>query len=130
MERTGVHMYKGIFWKTENGFLVIKVKCDRNGVGFEPAEYSSKSGENYNHKLEWKKLSRSVTGRKPYNWYPRGRVEIKNGKATVWLTPILNDEETVASIRSEFGLDTDGLKVTVRPDGSKHYEFRKGPNGW
>ena len=119
-------MYKGVFWKTENGFIAVKVKCDRDGVRLEPAEYSSKSGENFNHKLEWNKLPRSVTGGKPYNFYPRGRVEIKNGKATVWLTPALNDEETVSKIKSEFGFDGEELTVAVKPDNSKHYEYMKG----
>ncbi|MBQ6677840.1 MAG: hypothetical protein IJM71_07315 [Clostridia bacterium] len=119
-------MFKGVFWKTESGLVAVKVKCGSDGVGLEPAEYSSKSGENFNHKLEWNKLPQSVTGGKPYNWYPRGRVEIKGGKATVWLTPALNDEETVSIIKTEFDLDTDGLTVMVKPDNSKHYEYLRG----
>ena len=119
-------MYKGIFWKTENGFISVKVKSDHDGVGLEPMGYSSKSGENFNHKLEWNKLPRSVTGGKPFNFYPRGRVEIKGGKATVWLTPALNNEEQLSSIRSEFELDGDELEIVVKPDGSKHYDCRKG----
>ena len=97
-------MYKGIFWKTENGFISVKVKSDHDGVGLEPMGYSSKSGENFNHKLEWNKLPRSVTGGKPFNFYPRGRVEIKNGKATIWLNPSLNTPETIIQSITDLGV--------------------------
>lgn len=38
-------VYKGIFWcvPNEKRLITVKVKCDRNGVALEDADYSSKS---------------------------------------------------------------------------------------
>ena len=52
-------------------------KCNSDGMALEHVEYSSKSRNNFNHKAEWSKLPKSVTNGQPYNYYPRGRVEIK-----------------------------------------------------
>ena len=30
-----------------------------------------------------------ITKNKPYNYYPRGRVEIKNGKVSIYMNPVL-----------------------------------------
>lgn len=51
-------VYKGIFWyvPNEKKLITVKVKCDRNGVALEDVDYSSKSGENFNHKAEWAKF--------------------------------------------------------------------------
>ena len=76
-------MKKGIFWCDSFGrdsphLIVVSVKCDADGKSDRPIDFSSKSGQNFNHKAEWQKLSRSVTRGQPFNYYPRGRVEIKN----------------------------------------------------
>ncbi len=127
MKRFNVnHLYKGIFWYNpiEKKLIVKKVACDRNGIAVEEVEYSSKSGDNFNHKAEWAKLPRSITNGQPYNYYPRGRVEIKNGKATVYLNPILNDNPCVMDmINDEFGLNCKTLLPRFVPDGSEHYKY-------
>ena len=78
-----IQIYKGIFWynPTKKKLIVKKVACNSNGEAIEHVEYSSQSGNNFNHKAEWSKLPKSVTNGQPYNYYPRGRVEIKNNKA-------------------------------------------------
>lgn len=112
---------KGIFWYINKSIVSVGVSCDTNGQVEEICEYSSKSGENFNHKAEWDKMSKTVTENKPYNYYPRGRVEIKNGNATVWLNPSLDREEIIEKIKKEFGLDTDKIRVIIKPDNSLHY---------
>ena len=74
---------------TKKKLIVKKAKCNSDGVALEHVEYSSKSMSNFNHKAEWSKLPKSVTNGQPYNYYPRGRVEIKNNKAKVYLNPVL-----------------------------------------
>ena len=65
-------------------------------------------------------MPRSVTGGTPYNYYLRGRVEVKQSKATVYLNPQLNREDVKAQIEKEFGLK--GLScVCAKSDGSAHY---------
>ena len=66
-------------------FIIVAIPCDRNGVTNETVAFSAKSGESFNHKTEWSKLDKSITQGKPFNYYPRGRVEIRNGKATIFL---------------------------------------------
>ena len=93
-----MNTYKGIFWWIDDRLLCRKVHCDENGTPLETAEFTSKSGDNFNHKAEWEKLSKKITGGNPYNYYPRGRVEIKRGKATVYLNPVLNRREVTREI--------------------------------
>lgn len=118
-------LFKGIFWYIpgENKLISVKVKCDNNGIAVEPANYSSKSGENFNHKTEWSKLPKSVTQNYLYNYYPRGRVEIKNSKATIFINPVLNQFEIHGLICSEFNLYGAGVVIKTVADGSKHYEY-------
>ena len=119
-ERNGTAIYKGVFWRIDGALVCRKVRCDENGAPLEHVEFTAKSGENFNHKAEWEKLPRSVTDGKPYNYYPRGRVEVKRSKATVYLNPQLNREDVRAQIKREFGLA--GLScVSFKSDGSAHY---------
>lgn len=114
-------IYKGIFWLIENELYVKKIACDKTGcVMGDSSELNSKSGDNFNHKLTWKTLPKSVTHRKEYNYYPRGRVEIKNGKAVIYLKPTLNTDEIVCKIIAQFGLK-EFDSVNVKNDGSRHY---------
>ena len=123
-------MKKGIFWCDSFGrdsphLIVVSVKCDADGKSDRPIDFSSKSGQNFNHKAEWQKLSRSVTRGQPFNYYPRGRVEIKNRKATIYLNPDLNNTVVLNQIIEEFELkNQQGLKsIAVKSDGSSHYHY-------
>lgn len=120
-------LYKGIFWyDCVQGILITrKVACDKEGVSFEAVEYSSKSSDNFNHKAEWEKLPQSVTMGYDYNYYPRDRVEIKNGRITVYLNPDINLQEVRSMICVEFGLPPENATSKVRfvSDGSVHYSY-------
>lgn len=122
-------MRKGIFWcanfDTECPALItVSAACDKNGDSKEPVRFSSKSGNNFNHRPEWERLDRSITAGRPFNYYPRGRVEIKNGKATVFLNPAINKECIVRRIMDAFELMTGELNcINIKSDGSSHYRF-------
>lgn len=118
-------IYKGIFWYVpgEHRLIAVKVACDERGNSLENANYSSKSGENFNHKIEWSKLHKDITQKNPYNYYPRGRVEIKNVKATIFFNPVLNRFDIHDLIMKEFGLIGTRIIVKEVADGSKHYEY-------
>ena len=120
-----MNLYKGIFWFDPNrGQLIVrKVACDHNGTALEAVEYSSKSGDNFNHKAEWAKLPRKVTEGHPYNYYPRGRVEIKKNKATVYFHPVLNEPYATQLIANQFGINSGTIFVREVPDGSDHYKY-------
>lgn len=113
-------MYKGIFWLLDGELLTIKVQCDGDGTPLEAAAFGAKSGENFNHRAEWARLPKSVTAGLPFDYWPRGRVEIKKGRATVFLHPSLNREPVLRQIRDTFRLDG-AIPVRVVSDGSAHY---------
>lgn len=107
--------------------IIISVECDGDGNPKAQAIFSSKSGENFNHKAEWEYLNRSITEGRPFNYYPRGRVEIRNGKATIFLNPNIKKENVLCKIIEAFELVTnDELKaIRVKSDGSNHYKYTR-----
>lgn len=117
--------YKGVFWYVpdKEELIVKKVACDKYGIALELTEYSSKSGDNFNHKVEWSMLPHIVTKGKPYNFYPRGRVEIRHEKATVYLNPSLKVAQIEELIKSEFSLLDEAINIRFVADGSFHYEY-------
>ena len=49
-------MRKGIFWWKNSGaegteLITVSVVCDKNGDSQEPVQFSSKSGNNFNHMI-------------------------------------------------------------------------------
>ena len=90
LEDTDLH--KGIFWikdinDIENSILYFTINCNSNGNNIsDPEEYNvSRDGLSYNHKNTWSKLSSKYTNNKSFDYYPRGRVEIRNKKATIYI---------------------------------------------
>lgn len=128
-------MYKGIFWCYRQGVILkgkeetseviiipVKVKCDENGNVLEEASYSSKSGENFNHKVEWDKLKKGLKGGHPYNYYPRGRVEIRNGKIKVFANPVIfEDAQIIKTVFESFEIEKE--LAELHADNSYHYRF-------
>ncbi len=120
---------RGIFWvlaETENEIIdknifTIQTYCDIDGnssdIGLN--HFSSRNGLSYNHKETWTTLPKSVTKGKPFDYYPRGRVEISNNKAIIWMNGnILNLAEEIKRL---YGL-SNLSNVIVKEDGSEHYK--------
>ena len=128
-------MYKGIFWCyvlcfDDDMFIhnleTVRVQCDMNGNPLEPIEFSSKSGDNFNHEIEWEKIMADVRPgrRKPFDYYPRGRVEVKNGVIKVFANPVIvADEDAKDAVVHFFELKDVVDKIKWIADGSKHYEY-------
>ena len=123
---------KGIFWIVEREELqknepyLFRVPLDDDGevchnVARPPL--NSKRGDNYVHERTWNSCVPSELRRgKAYNYYPRGRVELKNGdKAIIFLNPDIATDEIVAYIIEKFRLDCREVKVVA--DGSAHYAY-------
>lgn len=87
-------------------------------------ELNAKSGITYNHKLLWERLPKSLTQGHLFDYYPRGRVQINNRKAIIYLNPNINTDEIQKFIIDEFNLyKINGLKkVVFMSDGSEHYK--------
>lgn len=104
-------MSRGVFWVVDGELLAFPFTEDSlNGI--------AKSGNTYNHKKLWPDIK--PRGRnKPYNYYPRGRVDISNkGKPIIYMNPNI-DESIVSAIRVEFGIRE---TPTIRYDNSQHYK--------
>ena len=123
-------LYRGIFWIVDenntdkNKNYCFKILSNSDGPAININSYGvAKSGTTYNHELVWKLLPKSLTNGKPYNYYPRGRVEIRNGVAKIFLNGNINYQEIINFIKNEFNLNThNGIKkVQVVEDNSQHY---------
>lgn len=124
-------LQRGIFWiKDINDIsasnLYFTIPCDSNGNTMHDTyvEYTSKDGKSYNHENTWKKLSSKETNNKPFNYYPRGRVEIRNGKAMIYCSPFIYGDELEKWCIDKFNLTSvNGIKkVTMHADNSEHYK--------
>lgn len=121
---------KGIFWivcreslKNNEPYL-FRIPVDPVGIPCPLAPIpplNSKHGDNYTHKRTWEEyVPAELRNGKPYNYYPRGRVEIKDkGKAKIFLNPDIATDEIIAYIIEKFRLQHREVKVIA--DGSRHY---------
>ena len=124
------NLYKGIFWIVDesdpynNSSYCFKIDSDPSGDALALDDIGiAKSGSTYNHQLVWSQLPRSLTHGKPYNYYPRGRVELHNGVAKIFLNGNINCGDVITFLKHEFNLTThNGIKkVQVIEDNSSHY---------
>lgn len=124
-------LYRGIFWITDiddiyGSGLYFLIPCDSNGniSDFEiPPHMSSESTDNYNHKKVRNSLPKKITGGKPFDYYPRGRVEVRNGSAVVYYSPYIPQNDLKNILTDKFSLTaSNGIKkVRFIADGSEHY---------
>lgn len=113
----------GIFWYLDDREELVSypfgaVDCP-SGI--------AKSGDTYNHKRFWKEMN-SLGTKKPYNYYPRGRVDWDSlGRATIYVNPNL-DEKILNQVKMDFGIrPSDECKVNY--DYSNHYKCHL-DDGW
>ena len=115
-------LYKGLFWLS-NKLIVIKAECDTDGNFFKMPNPNllSENGKEFNHKKAWQTLPKSDTNGKPFHYYPRGRVQIKRGKAIIFTNENILPE--IEKIKQDFGLsDKNGIvDIKVKVDMSDHY---------
>jgi len=127
----------GIFWVitetmdiSEYKLLAFEIPCDSQGnaVGGHKVPLNAKSGNSYNHKKLWESEIKNMATHKPYgkqdyDYYPRGRVEVSNNRATIYLNPNINIDQTINNIKLHFGLTENNIScVRIVSDGSTHYK--------
>ena len=102
---------RGVFWLID-GEIVAFPFIDDSTIGV------AKSGVTYNHKLLWEDVKPKGC-KKPYNYYPRGRVDFTNkGQPVVYMNPNI-DEDYISDIKVNFGLRSEPV---IRYDNSQHYK--------
>lgn len=120
-------LYKGIFWIKDvdnpTTDLFFQIPSDVYGNTDEEG-LTAKSGLTHNHEKVWKSLNIKLTDGKAFNYYPRGRVEISNCKANIYLNPILCTDRIKELLIKEFNLTShNGIKkISFKADGSDHYK--------
>lgn len=104
--------HKGIFWFIDERLWAFPFLENQFSFGV------SKSGDSYVHKKIWQKIKPKSCNH-PYNYYPRGRVEITpKGKYIVYMNPNI-PTDYIPQIMKEFGLD---FQPKVIYDNSSHYK--------
>ena len=121
-------LYRGVFWIKDAvnlDAIVVKEECDDKGMflGTIDNRRLSKAGCNFNHEAVWKTLSRNITEGRPYNYYPRGRVEIRSGRAVIFANANIACNRLISWCADEFNLTKEnGIKsISLKADGSLHY---------
>lgn len=113
---------RGVFWYIDDDDKEGLLSCPfAEGDVFGLA----RSGLTYNHKNLWKELR--IDRSKPYNYYPRGRVDIDNrGMSVIYLNPRINEESIISQIRKDFGIKGEPV---IQEDRSQHYKCYR-DEGW
>lgn len=103
---------RGIFWIIDDELISFPYSSD------EMLEGVAKSGNTYNHEKLWPYIKPRGC-RHPFNYYPRGRVDIDNkGRSIIYMNPNISDKY-ISQIKVEFGLRDD---PKVMYDHSDHYK--------
>ena len=123
---------KGVFWITEpdsvfDSAIFLALPCNHSGGftdGFVDPRLLSKTGVALNHEKVWNTLDKSITGGRAFHYYPRGRVEIRNGKAVIYANQnIISSELKDWTIQTFHLTNANGISsVTLKADGSEHYK--------
>lgn len=102
-------MKRGIFWLIDGMLHCFPFD------GSYP-EGIAKSGNTYNHEKLWP-FVRPHGCRKPFDWYPRGRVEISaKGRAVIYMNPNIG-ADYLPEICAAFSITA----PVIRYDHSAHY---------
>ncbi len=119
-------LHRGVFWVTDIDsaeMIIVSAKCDTDGnfIIQPDSELLADNGCEFNHKRVWETFRRSES----YNFYPRGRVQIRHGKAVIYCNPVLCTDAIAEKVVTAFGLRADNGIKSVRfvADGSEHYDY-------
>lgn len=123
-------LYRGIFWvKDIDSFtsVVMKTECNYNGFFTIAPDFEllAKSGTEFNHQAAWSTLSKRETDNKPYNYYPRGRVEIRNGKAVIYANGNIADEKLLKWAINEFNFPETSESLNSRNESIVQTELER-----
>ena len=126
-------LYKGIFWIQDTEYFdnncnIIRARTNIDGSileeGYCGLELTSRAGDNFNHEKSWNELHEWTTRNKPFDYYPRGRVEIRHGKAIIYANPNICGEKLIEWCKEKFNLfESNGITdIRCKPDHSEHYK--------
>ena len=102
-------MLRGVFW-------IVDDKLFAYPFDETATEGIAKAGNTFNHKLLWESIRPC---NKPYDYYPRGRVDYNaKGVAVIYMNPHVG-AEYIDEIKTAFGITAVPI---IRYDHSEHYK--------
>ena len=122
--------FKGCFWFIGNSVADIlegkytlvcnKIICSYNGS----VDRTRPTRKYETHESVWNENFAEQYGGVSYKYFPRGRVEVYNGKAYINLNSILNRPDIIDSIRKEYEIENLEERIGT-PDTTQgsHYDF-------
>ncbi len=125
-----MQLYKGIFWIVDrenyenNKNYCFLIPTDALGNNITDMELNAKTGTTFNHEKVWNSLPSRLKFGRPFDHYPRGRVEISNAKATIYANPNIGGDDLIAFVKNVFHLSSENgiTEIKTIADGSKHYK--------
>lgn len=102
----------GVFWVIDGELFAFPFYEGYSGNGV------AKSGSTFNHEKLWPEIAPKFCRNKSFDYYPRGRVQLKNdGSSVIYMNPNI-DESMIPEIKRQFGLRSD---PEIHLDNSIHY---------
>ena len=107
---------KGPFWYISDTNEILAFPYDESN--YDTYRYAlSRNGLTFTHRRLWPEISGKYK-RYPYNYFPRGRVEIDNkGRSVIYMNPNIPNS-AINEIKIEFGIRNDPI---IKYDNSSHY---------
>lgn len=120
---------KGAFWVVgESVHSILTNKFDIIGTKFictfdGNLDRRRPNRKNETHEVVWKNFSEKYNN-VPYNYFPRGRVEIYNGMAYININSILNTPNIIDRIRKEYEILKLDYTIGLNDlEQGSHYDF-------
>lgn len=121
--------FKGPFWVIADSIHDILIGnyvllCEKELCTYEgKIDRSRPNRKEQTHEQAWKKFKSNYYNL-PYNYFPRGRVEVYQGKAYINLNSILNKPQIINDIIKEYQIsDLEYNVFTIDELQGEHYNF-------
>lgn len=125
-------MRKGLFWVLRENddytLLTYSVACNASGerMDADPV-YNSRKGNSFSHERSWAEAAKEYPDKikhKPWDYFPRGRVEAKDSEVTIYFNPALYEWDGFeAAVAQHF--DLAAIPILMKPDYSWHYQSKQ-----
>lgn len=108
---------KGPFWYIPDTNEILSFPYDESN--YDTYRYAlSRNGLTFTHKRLWPEISGTYK-KYPYNYFPRGRVEVDNkGRSVIYMNPNIPNS-AINEIKIEFGILNEPI---IKYDNSSHYK--------
>ena len=122
--------FKGAFWVIADSVDNIltgnyELLCNKTICTYEGhLDRNRPDRKNETHEVIWNLEYKDKYNGVSYKYYPRGRVEVYNGKAYININSILNNPNIIDNIRREYGVEKLDYSIGLNDlaQGS-HYDF-------